>query len=161
MKKFLLIVVGMFFFYNASFGQVSTEQGTILLKAGISNFTIAFFDGTPMDLSLGGGYFVKDNICIGADFKYVKEGDNSASSILGFARYYFMEKFFAGAAVAKPYSFYGGIPDKEAEFKFAAEAGYLFSLNEYVAVEPMLRYPFFEHAKAVILVGISVHLSSM
>jgi len=156
MKKILLILLVMAAFtFNATSQDSATGQGVILIK-GSSDFNLVLAEGTPMYLSLGGGYFLKDNICLGADLILYGASGTNTITVSPFGRYYFQEKFYAGASFIKGLKFGDKFLELD-EYKIQIDAGYMYFLNDYVVLEPNLKYPIIENAKLFIGLGISIY----
>ncbi len=159
MLKNLSISVLFFIFIVSGLSQVEPEKGTILIK-GTSNMKLVFTEGTPMVLGLGGGYFVSDNICIGADIVFGLYDGETEIAGAPFGRYYFLEKYFGGLSFTKPSLLIGGFPDDEEDYLLSLEAGYIFSLNDNVSIEPTIKFPVAKNSGLLLDLTISVYLTN-
>jgi len=160
MKKVLFTFFAAFVAFAAS-AQIS--QGTILLggssNLGFTSNNEDAGDDSQFDLSVQGGYFVIENLAIGATIGYSKwsEADDATITIGPMARYYFNGKIFAGAgfAVQKTGDFSGSV--------IPLQVGYAAFLNDAVAIEPSLNYSVYggdyEGSSFGLNVGISVYLN--
>lgn len=128
-----------------------TDKGVILLK-GSSNLNISLTDGTPIRLGAGGAYFFFDNIPIGADISFTSFDGNSNVTVEPFARYYLKEEFFAGARLVKTTNSEGGD-----SLGLGLEGGYVWYLNDYVAIEPTLKLPLEKGSSISIEVSFSIY----
>jgi len=156
MKKLLFLTFLLLAFnFTLNAQDYTTDKGIILIK-GNSDFNLVLTKGSPIFLSLGGGYFLKENICLGADL--ILFGASGTNTVIAspFARYYFMEKFYAGASLIKGIKFGDKYIELE-EYKAQINAGYMFYLNDYVVLEPNLKYPIIEDAKLIVGLSISIY----
>ena len=131
MKKILLCLM-LGFMVTLSYAQDDGDSnpyaaGTINLNAG-SNLNISFADGTPYILSIGGGYFLMDNLMAGASFVAADFGFGSDTSFGLNARYYVYGNLYGGAS----YNF-------DAEL-FSLNAGYDIFLSDRIALTPTFTY---------------------
>ena len=134
----------------------ATNKGVFLL-GGTSNLDITFAEGTPLMLGIKGGYFFADNIVGGLGLNYEKVDDFTDTNFKLFGRYYFKEKFFAGAGIR----FFKGENTAGSEVTqnvFELEGGYMFYINDFIIVEPTFIFPLGEDQKPRINVGISLYL---
>ena len=152
MKKILLLVFSvLLFIINLSAQRGSTDKGVILIK-GSSDMDITLSEDFPINLEVGGGYFIKNNICLGADVSMVTTKDDEDKlklelALQPFGRYYFKEKFFAGVGAFK----FGE------DWKLKLQGGYLFYLTDLIVIEPVLEYPIVDNSNLQIKVGISIY----
>jgi hypothetical protein len=152
MKKFLLLFFGVLLFsISLSAQRGSTDKGVILIK-GSSDMNLTLSEDFPIDLSIGGGYFIKNNICLGADVSLLTAKDeedklNLTLALEPFGRYYFKEKFFGGIGAFK----FGE------DWKLKLQGGYLFYLTDLIVIEPVLEYPIVDNSNLQIKVGISIY----
>jgi len=152
MKKILLLTILILtFILNINAQDSATDQGIILIK-GSSNMDITISDDFPVNIDLGAGYFIKNNICLGSDISLETEKDYEDKlqitvGVSPFARYYFQEKFFSGLEAFK----FGD------EWKLKLQGGYLFYLTDLIVIEPTLEYPIVDGANLKIKVGISIY----
>lgn len=152
MKKILLFTIMFFALGLNSYAQdAATGQGVILIK-GNSNLNLTLSDDFPIEVNLGAGYFLKDNICLGGDLSLETEKDAEDKlqitvGISPFARYYFQEKFFGGLGAFK----FGD------DWKLKLQGGYLFYLTDLIVIEPILEYPIIDGANLTINIGISIY----
>ena len=152
MNQLLSTVLFLFFTATATFAQDGpTDKGVILFR-GASALDITFAEGAPITLSAAGGYFVADKILIGLSFDYYKEGDFSDTSFNPFGRYYIKEELFGGARLIQYLNQEG-----DNSMGLELEGGYVLYLNDYVAIEPVLRLPLVENASMSINVGFSIY----
>lgn len=105
------------------------EMGTIYANAS-SNFNAIFSDETLLNLNVGGGFFLMDNLMAGINFSYIDFGFGDDTAIDLNARYYIFDNIYAGA---------GYNTDTEV---FYARAGYNFFLNDTFSLEPSFVLPF-------------------
>ena len=162
MKKLITTLV-LVVVVQSAFAQFT--KGTILL-GGSSSFGFSSmkttYDGndysktTAYELSPMAGYFVADNIAIGAsiDFSGEKteyefsdsESKSSGITFSPFARYYLESKvFFEGSSGfgSEKDEFNSGGSDIENDasvFKFGIGVGYAAMISDKVAIEPMIGY---------------------
>jgi hypothetical protein len=156
----ILSILGLFLIYYVyGVSQVEPEKGTILIK-GTSNMKLVFTEGTPMVLGLGGGYFVSDNICVGADIVFGLYDGETVLAGAPFGRYYFLQKYFGGLSIIKPSLLIGGFPDDEENYLLSLEAGYIFSLNDNVSIEPIIKFPVAKNSGLLLDLTISVYLTN-
>ena len=130
----------------------SFDQGQILLF-GNSNLKLTIDDGTPWNLNVGGGYFIKDNICLGLNIYAAGASGESDFSFSPFGRYYFLEHYYGGVSLIKGYG-----DDGKTKYYAQLEAGYIYALNDYVAIEPNLKYLIIDGAPLVLGVNISIYI---
>jgi hypothetical protein len=163
MKKSVLIVC-MFCISVASYSQF--EQGTIL-AGGSVNFstitekyktgstTVTNGNTTSFSFMPQGGYFVIDNLAVGAGInlafsKYKPDNDQlsyleyktSTIQLSPFARYYLQKVFFQGqvgfgSAKSEDYE---GDDDKFSVMSWSLGVGYAAFLSDDVAIEPSIVY---------------------
>jgi outer membrane protein len=164
MKKTIFTLLVVF----ASFGAFAQfEQGTMLVGGDFGvEFTTSKtkFDGqtetngkyTEFSLSPNFGYFVIDNLAVGANLglsmsSYKPEGFDGKSTGTSltfgpFVRYYFPMKIFlqgsVGIGTMKSKDDFGGDVDEEKFSLFGTQlgAGYAIMLNDNVALEPMVGF---------------------
>lgn len=152
MKKNLLFIFGVLFLsISLSAQRGSTDKGVILMK-GSSNLNLTLSEDFPINLKVGGGYFIKNNICLGAEVSMETTKDeedklNLTLALEPFGRYYFKEKFFGGLGAVK----FGE------DWKLKLQAGYLFYLTNLIVIEPVLEYPIIENSNLQIKVGFSIY----
>lgn len=128
-----------------------TDRGIFFLR-GSGSFNVSLQEGTPLNLSLGGGYFPFHDILIGVDMEYVRVDDFDDFSAVPFARYYWRQLLFLEAGY---YSFKQG----DDYFSYLEGGiGYIFLLNDYVTIEPGVYYPFQNDAKPQLKMFISIYL---
>lgn len=143
MKKFLLAACAVLVFAVAANAQI--PQGTIF--AGVSSnlsYSSTSFDGfddnqNQFTLNLNGGYFVSENILVGAQFGYSSlnfgESDFSSTQYGLFGRYYVNGEIFLGLGyqATKP-------EDIDALGSIPIEAGYAAFVTDDITVEPSISY---------------------
>ncbi len=133
------------------FAQESFSDKGIIYVRGTGQLLVSFEEGSPINLSAGGGYFFWRDWLLGADIGYSKVGDSSNTSFAPFARYYIKQKFFAEAR-------YLSFKEREESFSYIeAGGGYVYLLNDYVALEPGLFLPFSDGGKPYIKVILSIY----
>ena len=131
MKKLIMCLM-LGFLVTLSYAQDEADNnpyaaGTININGG-SSLNISFSDGTPYQLVVGGGYFVMDNLMIGANFAAFDFGFGSDTSISLGARYNVYNQLHAGAS----YNF-------DAEL-FSLAVGYDIFLSDKIALTPTFTY---------------------
>ena len=133
MKKLLMsLVLG--FLVTMSYAQDDADfnpyaAGTININAS-SGLEISFADGTPYALGVGGGYFIMDNLMIGASLSIFDFGEffDAETSIALGARYNVYNQLYAGASY-----------DFDAEV-ISLSAGYDIFLSDRIALSPTFTY---------------------
>ncbi len=147
MKKFLLVSAILLAFVVTN---AQTEKGKFVV-GGTSAFSFSStnFDGADnnyntFNIGLNGGYFIMDNVQIGAAFGYQSEkfeeeefdidiDTNSTIFAIG-ARYYY-QNFFGGLAFqSQKYK------DEDALNAFNIEAGYAIFVNDFISINPSVVY---------------------
>lgn len=112
-----------------------------------------------IDLNLKGGYFVIENLAVGANLGYFKdsEADDAITSFGLFGRYYVNGKIILGA---------GFNANKFGEVSYTSiplEAGYAAFITDNIAVEPVVTYTLMsgdaEGSSFGIGVGFSLYLN--
>lgn len=95
MKKFCKIFIAASTLLGLNSAEAQIQKGNIMVGAGLANFDVGLQKGASVGLDLHPriGYFVRDNIAIGAlvnfGFNYAKsQGTNINYGINAFARYY-------------------------------------------------------------------------
>jgi hypothetical protein len=149
MKKLILLFCIGFCSFQISAQEVmnsATNAGSILLT-GSSSLEISFADETPMFLGVGLGYFVIDNLAVGANFNYIRIFGESDTAAELFARYYALDNLFVGASYTM-----------QEPKVFAAQVGYDWFIADRVAIEPVFEYPFKDGLDPAIGIGVSVFL---
>ena len=131
--------------YRQYWGSFS-DSGTIFLS-GQSSLDISFSDGTPIDLGVGGGYFIMDKLAVGAAINFFSFDGNSDTNLGLLARYYVMDNLFGQASYT--------VTDPTL---FAISAGYNWFLTDNVSFEPTFTYPFDDFADPSINVGVTIFL---
>lgn len=155
MKNTILIHT-FFIFFTLTMANIVLAQGSfcdkgVIYARGSGQLLVSFADGTPINLSAGGGYFFMNDLLVGADIDFTKVGDESNTSLIPFARYYFKQKFFAEAR-------YLSFKQGEERFSYIeAGGGYVYLLNDYIALEPGLFLPFTDKAKPYLKVILSIY----
>lgn len=161
MKKGLLTLFAAVTFFAAS---AQINQGTILVNA---KSDLSFTSYSPKDgdtssdfqIALKGGYFVIDNLAVGAQLGYFKdsEADDAGTSLGVFGRYYINGKFLLGAGVNA---------NKYGDFSYTSiplEAGYAAFITDNIAIEPTVTYEIQsgdqEGSQFGIAVGFSLYLN--
>ena len=113
--------------------------------------------GTQSNINLSPqcGYFLVDNVALGLGFIFSNQttkfkdlpGKVKSKSILlaPYARYYFLDKFFLQGefafGVGKESNQEGGVDDMETKVTSAQLGlGYVYFLNDYIALEPLIGY---------------------
>lgn len=155
MKKMLLLTLFSILVSIVYAQSGATNKGVILIS-GASNLDITFAEGTPLILGAKGGYFFADNIVGGLGLNFEKVGDYTDSNYKLFGRYYFKEKFFAGAGLR----FFKGVNkdgDEVTKNVFELEGGYMFFLNDFITIEPTFILPLGEDQKPRINAGFSLY----
>lgn len=126
---------------SLSFAQ--TSKSTWLLGGGASFASIKPDVGdskTYINLAPRAGYFVMDNLALGAELSYSKLGDDEGSTMVGpFVRYYFTSlgsnaKLFGQAEAAF------GSTAGTSTTAFGVHAGVAYFLNNSIALEGALGY---------------------
>lgn len=142
MKKIVLTLA--LAFTCAIFAQAQTEKGTLLL-GGDADFTSTSFGGastTSYGISPNIGYFVAENIAVGARVG-INGGESTTSySITPFGRYYFLPigsnaKLFGDASVGFQGSSVAG---SKGSTVIGVQAGPAFFLNPNTALEVTARF---------------------
>lgn len=150
MKKSFFILILVFLSFPLFSQDSATDPGVILIK-GSSNLDIKFSDGSPVEINVGGGYFIMKNIVLGADIEINSVSFNSdretRTSLRPFARYYYNDKFFGGLSLLS----------QGDNTVFNLEAGYLYFLNDFVALEPSLVYPLVEDSSITLEGTVSIY----
>lgn len=137
MKKSIFFIA---FLLIAGYASAQIQKGTIL--AGASS-NLSFTSVSPdtgdnysiFDLSLKGGYFVIDNVVVGANLGYQKIDDFSFTSFGIFGRYYYQGKFFGGAGFN-----INDYENSDSQTVIPFEVGYAAFINDFIAVEPSLNF---------------------
>ena len=96
---------------------------------------------------VGLGYFVIDNLAVGANFNYIRIFGESDIAAELFARYYALDNLFVGASYTM-----------QEPKVFAAQVGYDWFIADRVAIEPVFEYPFKDGLDPAIGIGVSVFL---
>lgn len=161
MKKGLFTLVAALGFFAAS---AQINQGAILVNAQSDlNFVSTSPDGgesySQFNIGLKGGYFVIENLAVGAQLGYYKhsEADDASTSFGLFGRYYVNGKIILGA---------GFNANKEGEASYTTiplEAGYAAFITDNIAIEPVVTYELMtgdaEGSNFGIGVGFSLYLN--
>ena len=146
MKKIFFTVISIYVFATTASAQI--PQGTIF--AGVTSnlsYSSTSFDVTDdnqniFNIDLNGGYFVGDNILLGATFGYssfsfgdIDEFDDSATNYGIFGRYYVNGQIFLGLGyqAVKP-------EDIDAIGSIPFEAGYAAFITDDITIEPSISY---------------------
>jgi len=142
MKKIVLTLA--FAFTCAIFAQAQTEKGNLLLGGG-ADFTSTSVGGkstSSYSFSPNLGYFVAENIAVGARVG-IDGGENTTTySIAPFGRYYFLPigsnaKLFGDASVGFAGSSAAG---SKGSTVIGVQAGPAFFLNNHTALEVAARF---------------------
>ncbi len=175
MKKVIVVVfliAAWSFNSNAQDGG-STDQGSILIEAntgfgggGLGNsantgFGLTAVDGsTAWAIGAEGGYFLMDDLALKVGLGY---GDSEGPSVFTYklgAKYYIGSKFPVQLDITG-----GSIQDfDESALWLGLQGGYAIFLNDYVSIEPGLRYnfslnqDFSENGVLELRVGFVIHL---
>jgi len=135
---------------SASAAQSQTEQGRFLIggNAGFNNRSVNGNGITTFNMSPNVGYFIIDNLAIGAQLQLTVrsgEGDSIDETSFGltpFVRYYFADagpaRFFGQGRIG-----FGSVEfanNADSYFTFGLGAGVDFFLNDNVALEAFLGY---------------------
>lgn len=134
MKKVLFIVA----LVAASFaGTAQTSKSTWMLGGG-AGFNSTKPDGgsstSTWNLSPAVGYFVMDNLAIGAGVSIADYGAGSTTNFGPFARYYF-------TSLGKSAKLYGNVGANFGDYtEFGVSAGVAYFLNSSIALETALGY---------------------
>ncbi len=147
MKKILLVSAILLAFVVTN-AQTQTEKGKFVV-GGTSAFSFSStnFDGVDdnyntFNFNINGGYFVIDNLSIGAAFGYQSQKfdaadiDTNATLFAIGARYYF-QNFFGGLAFQSEKQ-----KDIDALNSINIEAGYAIFVNDFISINPGLVYSF-------------------
>lgn len=151
MKKLLLSTL---LVLACSFGVATAQlqQGSTLVGGGIGSIDFGLGSASNFNINLTPrvGYFIQDNVAIGAkvnlSYTGVKDGDDTFGyGLNGFGRYYFGDNEFdtllkngrwfieAGLGIA-------GLNNAPVGFNVNFGPGYSYFLNEHVAIEGLLLY---------------------
>lgn len=150
MKKILLSAL---FVLACSLGAATAQlqKGSTLVGGGIGNMGFGFGSGGNFDIDLTPrvGYFIQDNVAIGAkvNFGFQGQKDNNTFNyaVNGFGRYYFGEKEFdtllkQGRWFAEAGVGLAGVKGAEVGFNFNFGPGYSYFLSDNVAIEGLVLY---------------------
>ena len=159
MKKFLLFGFALIVF-NGAFAQFNKGRmlasGSVSFSSSTQKFTnngVTTTAGTQTDFSFGPGfgYFVADNIAVGAELVWgssksspngIASTTNSSIAFAPFARYYLESGLFGegtiGFGSVKAES--GNVSQKESLSLWGLGIGYAYFLNDHVAIEPVVQY---------------------
>lgn len=161
LAAFALICSGAFAQFNQGRYLVGGSLGlsTSTTKYKTDNSTTTISKGVSFSLAPDAGYFVIDNLAVGAGIGLTISTDNgagdddtksSSTSIMfsPFVRYYLQQGiFFHGqvgfGSVTSKYKYDGSNTtdtDKTGRFDWALGAGYAYFINDYVAIEPMVGF---------------------
>lgn len=96
---------------------------------------------TSFELSPQLGYFIMDNLAIGALLSYQKSGDASTFGFGPMIRYYFANNLFGQVSYAIA-SYDSGLPNSDSVSgnELGIGIGYDWWLNNSIAIEPVLGY---------------------
>ncbi len=151
MKKILFSTL---FVLVCSFGVATAQlqKGSTLVGGGIGNIGFGFGSAANVNVNLTPrvGYFIQDNVAIGAkvnlSYTGVKNGDDTFGyGLNGFGRYYFGDREFDtllknGRWFAEAGIGLAGLNNAPLGFNVNFGPGYSYFLNEHVAVEALLLY---------------------
>lgn len=148
MKRFtFLLMAGCLCFSLPAFAQ--PVKGSMLISggAGFNSYKYGDYSSSIIFLSPSVGYFVTDRLAAGAALDltfYGGDDDGSYISIGPFARYYFNgegpARFFGQAGFQFANIDFGDNSDSFTNLGFHVGAGVNYFLNEFVALEGMLRF---------------------
>lgn len=127
-----------------------TDRGIIFVRGG-GNLEIVLGENSSSTLSAGAGYFFWNNLLIGGDLYYENFNKESDFRITPFARYYYRQRFFGEL------QWHPGSSGENRDSYFVGGVGYIFSLNDYITLEPSLYLPFVEDANASFRLFLSLY----
>jgi hypothetical protein len=151
---FFLLMISAF-----SYAQVKkpVTRGNIIVSGGgsfssyhtdnINGNTITTISSSVINLNPGAGYFIIDNLAVGADLtvSFFKQTENRYY-VLGigpFAKYYFENGIFAKAETNFTILHgLGGNNSRQRGYSIAPGVGYAWFLNQKVSLEPAVVYSF-------------------
>ncbi|MCB0515062.1 MAG: hypothetical protein R2798_09600 [Chitinophagales bacterium] len=148
MKKITCLFIVLF----AAMGlQAQTEQGSLMLggNLGFSSSSVKDVDGAVTDFSISPtvGYFVIDNLALGAGFSYVSSkntlgGADATASAFGFGPFvrYYLENRLFGQLGFDLLSSKANDGDAVNGTWITPRIGYAAFLNDYVSIEPSVYY---------------------
>ena len=147
MKKKIVALVGMMALSTSSlFSQI--EQGTVML-GGDAYFNYGFPSGvkasSTLNISPKAGFFIVDNMAIGATmtFNSIKGGSNFL--IAPFMRAYYKGNFYSQLQVGYGRSSFdvAGVTTKTSGLNTELDMGYTIFLTDNIALDPALYYNFY------------------
>ena len=152
MKKSPLFALFLFVASYVFSQESAIDKGIILIK-GSSSTNISFIQGTPININVSGGYFFFNKIALGVDADLSFFDGGSDTNFRPFGRYYFNEKFYGGVGL---FSYPNPIGSGK-KLTANLEGGYVFFLNDFIALEPSINYPLIDHSYLSLHLGISIY----
>lgn len=135
-KKFLLVLTTVLFAISAS---AQFEQGKTYVGASLSNVGLSYngSEKGSFGVQAMGGFFLADDLMVGAQGSYDKLNDVPASYSFGVLGRYYIEQNGLYLGVACNYRHY---TKDFNDFMPGVRLGYAFFLGKQVTVEPELYY---------------------
>jgi outer membrane protein len=144
--RMLLVLAGLF---SAFYGWAQPSQGWWMVagSAGFNSYSFGDYTASVIYVDPRAGYFVTDQIEVGAEIQIELYGGDDEGNSLGvgpFARYYFNKsgpaRFFGHVGVNISSFKFDKDEDAISNFGFDLGAGVDYFLNEHVALEAMLAF---------------------
>lgn len=127
-----------------------TDKGIFLVR-GTGSLNFGFAEGNPTSLQAGAGYFIMNNLVVGADLGYESVSGEGTFTFRPFGRYYFRQRFFGELALLP------GSSEPDIDTALEAGIGYVVRLNDYITLEPGLYLPFRDNTSASLRVFLSLY----
>ena len=137
-----------------SLGAVNAQlqKGSVMVGGNVGDIEFGLGSGSNFSISLTPrvGYFIQDNVAIGAKLKAGFTGQRYGSSTYNygldaFGRYYFGPKVFKtglkeGRWFAEAAAGFSGVKGADVGFNVNIGPGYAYFLNEHIALEALALY---------------------
>ncbi len=162
MKKQALfsLLTAVFALLSLSANAQICPKGAIMLggSAGVTSVSNDGDSNVSFFLSPTAGFFVADDLAVGANISVAASEGFSQFGIGPFARYYFLKGLFAQAGLDFTSTKFDGF-DSDSSTRFNVGVGYSVFLNDGVALEPGLVFDFGEGITVIALtIGVQAFL---
>jgi hypothetical protein len=147
MKKKIIALVGIITLSSSAlFSQI--EQGTFMI-GGNAYFNYSFPSGvkasSDLNISPNAGFFIVDNMAIGASMMFNSFKGGSSFSVAPFMRAYYKENFYGQLQVGFGRSSFevAGTTTTTSGLNTELDLGYTIFLTDNIALDPALYYNFY------------------
>ena len=149
--QILISICLLCFSFRCDAQETFTDKG-IYFARSTGNLNYDFSSGKPLDVKLGLGYFLLNDIVAGVDLDFSKVGKYSDIALSPFLRYYLYQYVVIEGNVS--------IRNDEGIISNQANVGlgYIFMINDYCTLEPAIFIPLGKNEKIHLNVSFSLYL---